>query len=739
MAKIKQSGRDLELTTPLGRDYFLSNSFEAQENISQLFSIKAEVCVADTENEKTTVIKPADVLGKSVAIYLRQGTEHEIARQFCGIVNRITQGERTDRFSHYTLDIVPHAWLWSQRVQNRIFTDKKVTDILTKVFDGLTVTMKAGTDYAMRPYTVQYRESDWDFANRLMEEEGIFYYFSHDNGMDTLVIGDQPGHHDDTPNKSDFVYFKEVQGENPDIAPVVSFYMNHQLRTGKTTLRDYNFQLPTQRFNVEQPARDTAGESQHLESYDFGGFSKKFDGIEKSGGEGGNLQEIFNERSRLAQVNMNSLDALFKVMHGESQCAPFTPGHKFSLSNHPNSEYNGDFMLISVHHTVSQNPAYYGDEVVSQPYLNTFECVAHGGGAPPFRPQKVTAKPLMYGTETATVIGSGGDEIFVDKYGRIKVQFHWDRYGQNDPSSSAWIRVGQTWAGNGWGTMFIPRVGMEVIVHFLYGDPDQPIASGCVYNAANMPPYTLPDEKTKSTIKTNSSQGGGGYNELRFEDKKGEEQIYIHGEKDLDIRIKNDAKQIVQNDQHLIVENNQYTQVKGDQHLTVVGDVKEKATGNISIQATGDIQQKTSGKFAVDATSEIHLKAPKIVLEGQMQVSLVVGGNTVDVSMAGVTIMGMPTVNINSGGSGGSGSGSSPDSPTAPKEPVDADAGKQVDAPSSEPPPEPDTYSPEAAEQAEAAGSGTPFTGGGGGGGNSSSGGGGDKGSGGGGGGGGKM
>ena len=204
-----------------------------------------------------------------------------------------------------------------------------------------------------------------------------------------------------------------------------------------------------------------------------------------------------------------------------------------------------------------------------------------GSGAPPFRPPRKTPKPIIQGIQTAFVVGPAGEEIFTDKYGRVKVQFHWDREGQVDAKSSCWVRVAQIWAGNKWGTMFIPRIGMEVIVHFLEGDPDQPIITGCVYNPQAMPPYTLPDEKTKSTIKSNSSKGGGGFNEFRFEDKKGSEQIFIHAEKNQDIRVKNDCMETILHDRHLIVENDQLENSQKRQTREVVGgDHNEKVDGS---------------------------------------------------------------------------------------------------------------------------------------------------------------
>jgi type VI secretion system secreted protein VgrG len=321
-----------------------------------------------------------------------------------------------------------------------------------------------------------------------------------------------------------------------------------------------------------------------------------------------------------------------------------------------------------------------------QHFLVTFSSI---NSHEPFRAARTTAKPTINGPQTATVVGPAGEELWTDKYGRVKVQFHWDRYGRKDENSSCWIRVAQSLAGKKWGAFGLPRIGQEVVVQFLEGDPDRPIITGCVYNADYMPPYGLPDEKTKLTFKTCSSKGGGGFNEIRLEDKKGEEQIFIHGEKNQDTRIKNDAFEWIGNDRHLIVVNDQYEKVENHKHLTVTGnqleevsgdkhqkvkgDHNQKIDGTLSIEAGMDMQERVGTKHALDAGTEIHLKAGmKVVIEAGMQLTLKVGGNYITIDPMGVSIQGT-MLKLNSGGSAGSGSGSSPDSPQAPTAPQEAD------------------------------------------------------------------
>ena len=306
-----------------------------------------------------------------------------------------------------------------------------------------------------------------------------------------------------------------------------------------------------------------------------------------------------------------------------------------------------------------------------------------------FRSARITPKPIISGPQTATVVGKSGEEIWTDEYGRVKVQFHWDRYGEKNENSSCWIRVAQAWAGKQWGAIYIPRIGQEVIAEFLEGDPDRPIITGRVYNADAMPPYDLPGEKTKSTLKSSSSKGGDGFNEFRFEDKKGEEQIFIHGERNQDVRIKNDSYEWIGNDRHLIVkkdrfekieknahlkvEEDQREQVDGDKHQKVQGDHNQKVQGTLSVAVDRDIQEKAGMKHALNAGMEIHLKAGmNVVIEAGVRLTLKVGGNFIDISPAGLFLKGT-MVMINSGGAAGSGSGASPDSPQSPEDAKEAD------------------------------------------------------------------
>ncbi|QQS39652.1 MAG: type VI secretion system tip protein VgrG [Acidobacteriota bacterium] len=708
--RAKQEKRMMKVFTPLGDDYLLINKFTAVESISELFEYELELLHEEDEGEGRTPtdVDPASILGKGIAVSIEQkdGTQ----RIFSGMVASFSRGHRRTRFTYYFAKVVPHVWMLTQNIQSKIYQQKSVPDILQEVLSGFEVKYEIQADLKPRNYCVQYRESDFDFISRLMEEEGLYYYFEHVDGKHLMIIADTPQSHVPVPSSQSVKYGIEASDEY-EFAPSISdLWIDTRLQTGKVTTWDYNFQEANNKLQKQQPSMFSVGDNQKLELYEYpGGYARKYDGIDSGGGEApGDLREIHNDSQRTIENMMHALDSGYRVLTGTSDCSSFTAGHKFALIEHPDSNLNCDYMLTSVTHEAEQNPSYISEEEVDEPYTNSFTCVKQGQGTPRYVPPRKTDRPLIPGTQTAVVVGPSGEEIFTDKYGRIKVQFHWDRYGKVNESSSCWVRVAQLWAGNGWGSMFIPRIGMEVVVHFIEGDPDRPIVTGCVYNPLAMPAYTLPDEKTKSGIKTDSSTGGGGFNELRFEDLSGEEQIFMHAQKNMDIRVKNDTKETVMHDRHLIVENNQLENVKRDKHLIVGGDRSESVTGTASLTAQ-EIHQKANQNFAVEATQGVHIKGTMSnVIESPSSVTIKCGGSSISLSPAMISIS-APMVNINSGGGGGSGAGCSPNSPEEAQEADDANAGNPItkSSPGEEPPQK--DYTPLAVAFKKAAHSGTPF------------------------------
>ncbi len=706
MSTTTQLKRLLGISTPLGDDFLLLNRITATEEISSLFSYEVELLHEElTPGFEPTVVDAKKLLGQPVAIQINQ--RDQTTRHFSGIVNHFSQGHRDTRFSYYYATIVPYIWLLTKTSQSRIFQHVSVPDILKTVFTGFDVSYELQGTFDPRNYCVQYRETDFDFASRLMEEEGIYYFFEHTGGKHKMVIANTPQSHPDCPFKSDISFALKVTDQQDFITTIKKWQSDHRLQSGKVTLWDHHFQRPSNKLDAIQPTLFKVGDNEKLEIYDFpAGYARKYDDIDRGGGERADVQKVFQDKQKRAEIVMQSVDLQYRVITGNADCSSLTSGYRFKLLNHPNKEQNGQYVVTSITHEAEQNPTYVTDDDIEQPYNNSFTCVAF---STPFRPAPRTPKPFVQGSQTAMVVGPAGEEIFTDKYGRVKVQFHWDRQGQTNSDSSCWVRVSQSWAGNGWGSMFIPRIGMEVIVHFLEGDPDQPIITGCVYNPGTMPPYKLPDEKTKSTLKSNSSKGGGGFNEFRFEDKKGSEQIFIHGEKDIDTRIKNDSKEIIGNDRHLIVKKDKLEKVSGDKHLQVTGDKNEKVGGTVSLKVGQDLQEKIGSKYALDAGTEVHLKAGiNLVLESGTSLTLKVGGNFINISSAGVSIKGTMVL-INSGGAAGSGSGASPAVPKDPKEADKAVPGSKTPLPPPPPPLKPKVFSQSAMTLKQAAKDGTPF------------------------------
>ena len=693
MNAITQKDRLLAISTPLGEDFLLINRLWATEEISSLFSIEVEL-LHDEGEERGFEPKHIDaktILGQEVSIEINQrdGTR----RALSGIVNQFSQRQRDRRFTYYHATIVPNVWILTQISQSRIFQHKSVPDILKEVFAGFNVSHETQeSNYKPHNYCTQYRETDFDFASRLMEEAGIYYYFEHEGGRNRLIIADTPQSHLDCPSKCEIPFALKVTEDEDFIASIRSWQDDYRLQSGKITYWGFNFQVPSNKLDATQPTLYKVSGNDKLEIYDYpGSYSGHFDDIDRGGGERRDVQNVFDEKTKNVEAAMQSLDSQYRVITGGADCSSLTAGHRFKFFNHPNNVQNGQYVITSVTHEAGQNPMYESIVEVEIPYSNKFTCIAQGEGKTPFRPARKTAKPIVQGSQTAFVVGPAGEEIFTDKFGRVKVQFHWDRDGQADSDSSCWVRVSQAWAGNRWGMMFIPRIGMEVIVHFLEGDPDQPIITGCVYNPATMPPYTLPDEKTKMTIKSNSSKDKAGFNELRFEDKKDSEQVFIHGEKDLDVRIKNDRREWTGKDQHLVVKNDRREKIDRDTHLIVKrdqieeigrdlhvlikGDEAIQIDANQSVKVGADAGEKVGGNKSVEATGALYLKGANVVIEATASLTIKAGGSFVNISAAGVAIKGAMVL-INSGGAAGSGSASKLATPMKPAIADDADDAK---------------------------------------------------------------
>ncbi|MCX7640412.1 MAG: type VI secretion system tip protein VgrG [Pyrinomonadaceae bacterium] len=652
-----QKNRLISISTPLGEDFFLLQRFTAKEAISELFEVEAELLHEEKNSgHQTTQIDAISLLGQSVTIKITQ--KDGVERYFNGIVKKFSQIGRNVRFSRYYATIVPKVWILTQNIQSRIFQQLSVPEILKKILEGFEVSFQLQNSYEPRNYCVQYRESDFDFACRLMEEEGIFYFFEHTSNDHKMIISDTSQSHQQCA-KSSIPYFINVERKEDWISSIHRWQIDYNLRSGKITLWDHNFQLPHKSLEASKSSRFLVSANKETEIYEFpAGYARKYDAIDKSGSENSSeLQKIFNDNRHTAQIRAEEIDSQYKVIHGNSDCAALTAGFRFKLYNHPDQSANGEYVLTKVTHEAMQSPSYVSEEEVEDAYKNSFTCIPYGGIHPTFRPPRKTPKPIIHGSQTAYVVGPAGEEIFTDKYGRVKVQFHWDRDGKDNETSSCWLRVAQSWAGNGWGSVFIPRVGMEVIVHFLEGDPDQPIITGCVYNPTAMPPYKLPEEKTKSTIKSNSSKGSGGFNEIRFEDKKGEEQVFVHAQRRMDVRVRGSLYETCGGNRHERIGVRSDNQPGGNLVVTVGGShdlhIKEsfyiKIDQDLNESVKGSVVEDYQGNLSTIVKNKVELNALEITIEAKSKISLKVGGNCIMLDPSGITIAGT-MVKINSGG-----------------------------------------------------------------------------------------
>ena len=514
--------------------------FEAHECISKPFQV--DLTLASEEE-----IQFENAVGKPGTLTIAGEPEE---RHFQGLVARFMQIAMKGRFYLYQARLVPQIWLLTLRQDCRIFQQKSVPDIVREVLVDAGVTsdlfeFRLQGSYAQREYCVQYRESDLDFISRLLEEEGIFYFFEHTNSQHKMIMGDGTVNYQPIAGDSKVV-FNPGDGLVSEEEAILQFKLMRQIRSGKYSLRDFNFEKPSMDLTAEQS--DT--ENKELEIYDY-------PGVYATQGEG----------KQRAQARLQETVMFKDTAEGQSTVPRLLPGFTFTMHGHDLDGFNQEYVLYEVTHNGKQ-PQVLAERSGGEGTQsgNSFLAVPSSVA---LRPERITPKPVIKGVQTAIVAGPSGDEIYPDAHGRVKVQFHWDRQGRNDENSSCWIRVSQAWAGTGWGAMFIPRINQEVIVDFIEGDPDRPIITGRVYHGTNTPPYALPGEKTKSTIKSHSSKGGGGSNEIRFEDKKGSEEIYVHGQKDWTIAINNDKNQQVGSNESLSVGNNRTKTVGNDQSETI--------------------------------------------------------------------------------------------------------------------------------------------------------------------------
>ena len=625
-----QTTRVLEIQTTLGADKAMLTELDGEERISQPFLFNISF-VSDEAPDQV-----AKLLGTAVSIRMGWPKAETGIERRClhGHIRRLRRGmaSRADGIEWHA-EVVPMLWFLSRTSDCRIFQDKTIPDIIMEVLrlHGVTnVEKKLIGSYQPREYVVQYRESALDFIQRLMEQEGIFYWHEHSEGNHKLVLADSNV-------SAPTIPLGEVGylGADPRNS-VMSLDEEIVVRSGKWTLRDFNFETPSRSLEATQPTTIDVAEMKKRERFDY-------PGVYLQTGAG----------NEVAKLRIENEETFHRIRRGDSGVAEFVAGARVTIAGTPDPAV----LLTEVRHR-AQDYSHWTDQdwaasernrgigrrrraELSEDrapfYGNEFVCIPQ---KVTYRPERVTPRPFVQGPQTAIVTGPGGEEIYTDKYGRVKVQFHWDRLGQKNENSSCWIRVSQGWAGQNWGQFHIPRIGQEVIVDFLEGDPDRPIVTGRVYNAENMYPYTLPGEKTKSGIKTRSSKGGSGenFNEIRFEDLKGSEEIYVHAEKDLNTTVQNNETRTVGTDGT----GNRTTDIKGDETTTIKGNKTTKVEKNFKEDITGTETREVTG-----AVTETFKNSETRIITGPIT-ETITNPYTMTISAGAFTMTASAGINLNS-------------------------------------------------------------------------------------------
>ncbi|MEY4590479.1 MAG: hypothetical protein RL497_2555 [Pseudomonadota bacterium] len=657
MAKLTQDNRLMAISNfGLGKDAFLATDFTGNEFLCGLFQYEVEV-LSDIHD-----LTPEKVVGKRGTVSI----QNEQKRKFNGFVRSLTMGETEGHdYRRYRLVMVPWLWFLSKTQGNRIFQNKSSKDIITKVFSdlGFNDFEFRGCATAPREYCVQYGESDLNFVLRLIEEEGFIYYFKHTDAKHQLIISDS--FH--APEKLPETNLEYSQGSSIQ-AHIFSWNRNYTFRKGAWTLNDYAFKTPPKDLKTSSKTVSNFVDNKKYEHYEYADL-----GLHDQGSASGRAKK----RLEAEEVGRDLTNA-------STNCSSFFAGGTFKVAKHSHASEKGEFTITEIQHFITEH-SYFQEGGNTSNYENHLVCMP---ADLPYRPALTHPKPVMRGPQSAIVVGPQGEEIYVDEFGRIKVQFIWDREGKKDENSTCFVRVMQIWAGNTWGASFIPRIGHEVIISFLDGDPDKPIVTGSVYNGDNRPPY---ESKTQSGIKTRSTKTGTGanYNELRFDDKKGSEQVYMHAEKDFDSVVEHNQTRQVGNDRSLTVGHDESTSIGnnrtesvGNNESITIGNNRDKSvgknqtesigvnktisvggnhtesiggkvvidvggthtesvTGNITISTDGNFSETVKGTYTESVTKDYAVKAKTITLKADDSITFQTGSAKITMSKNGdITISG---------------------------------------------------------------------------------------------------
>ncbi|MFO8141438.1 MAG: type VI secretion system tip protein TssI/VgrG, partial [Marinobacter sp.] len=632
----------LQFTARVGEfpsDHFAVVGFALTERLSSLFHGRVQLASTDPD------VRATDILEQPVDLVVWQ--DGQPLRRFTGVVNEFVRGHTGHRRTAYEVVIQPPLWRLDLMHNSRMFQSQSTDAIVRSLLEerGIIDTV---FDFKRTPeereYCVQHRESDLQFIERLAAEEGWHYRYQHGSvdgeEQPALILAD---HHGGAPKLAPVLCNTQAGGSTQQ-ACVFSFAYQERIKAASVAMKDYSFKNPAYALMHETSAAN-ANHREDYQHYDYPGRYK----TDASG-------------QPFTQARLDALRNDASLAKGESNRDDFTVGAKVELQGHDSQSLNRAWLLTAISHTGTQ-PQAMAEEGGSEPtrYHNDFTAIP---ADKTWRP-RCNHKPMMDGPQIAIVTGPEGEEIHCDQYGRVKVRFPWDRYSKNDEHSSAWLRVSQGWAGGHYGFMALPRIGHEVIVSFLDGDPDQPIITGRTYHATNTPPYALPEHKTRTTLKTKTHKGEGS-NELRFEDEADREQIYVHAQKDLDLFTEHNRTEVIKHDSHHTVENHQFSHIKAADHCTIDGESRTSIGADCSQTIAGSFHQKTGRIMASEAGTEVHHKAgAKVVLDAGAELTISGGGSFIKLDSSGVTLSGAG-IKINSGGSAGSGRGTETQTPAMP-------------------------------------------------------------------------
>jgi type VI secretion system secreted protein VgrG len=563
------ASRRITLHSVLGPDKLMIKDATVREELGRMSIMDLDLLSPDED------LALDDLLGHGFSVELV--LDGDKSRFFHGIVAECSQIGRLGRYARYSAKVVPWLWFLTRTSDCRIFQQKSVPDIIKSVFreHGTSDFEDSLGSYSPRDYCVQYMETDFDFVSRLMEEEGIYYFFKHTQDKDTLVLCDSAGAHSATPGCEKVSYYPPSDNVKREEDIIDHWLLSHSMQSGKLTHTDFDFIKPRTSLLAQHAAAGTYPKGD-AEVFAYpGGYLTVGDG------------------SKYAQRLLEALQQQHERAVGSGNVRALAVGALFTLENFPRDDQNREYLVVSSIHHFGGTDYESGVSHASADVTVSFDVIP---SKQPYRSPLTTRRARVAGPQTAIVVGKAGEEIYTDQYGRVKVQFHWDRVGKRDENSSCWVRVSQAWAGKNWGSMHIPRIGQEVIVSFLEGDPDRPIITGRVYNAAEMPPYDLPANQTQSGIKSRSSKGGSpaNFNELRFEDKMGSEMLTIHAEKDQEISVEHDEAHSVGHDRSKTIAHDETTKV-GNNRTENVGNNEDITIGVNRTEKVGTNETITIG------------------------------------------------------------------------------------------------------------------------------------------------